>query len=134
MTDNLHARIRIEFVTATIEMARASQCSKRHAAMIVRGNRVIGAGINYTKTHPAGKRSGSRYWTYHAEVAALSRLKKDPSKPLELPARGAVLYSLRNGIEKQSRPCADCTAKAQEKGIRLMVFVNALGRLDSERL
>ena len=112
------SQIKIEFVTATIEMAKASTCSKRHAALVVRGNRVIGAGINIMKTHPGTGRRAS----YHAEFSALRRLKRDPSKPLEMPAKGAILYSFRNGFDKRSRPCSDCIQLAKEKGIKMIVF------------
>ena len=117
--------VREEFVTATIEMAKALEdngCRTKHACIIVRGNRVIGVGTNLRKSHTGGGRGT----TYHAEFRALKRSNGD--------SRGAVLYSFRNTQERWSRPCADCAAAAQERGIKLMVFTNFLGQLEAERL
>lgn len=122
-------QIREAFVSACIAMAATSTCGKRHAALVVRGNHVIAAGINIKKTH----NGGGKQLYYHAEFNALKRLKRDPSKPLEMPAKGAVLYSFRNGRDKWSRPCAECATLAQEKGVVLMVFVNYLGQIQSEK-
>src|SRR5437867_7310283 len=117
--------VREEFITATIEMARAHEPSgirAKHAAMVVHGNRVIGAGVNVSKTHTGN----GRRTTYHAEFNALKRANGD--------SKGAVLYSFRNGREKWSRPCAECMALAQERGIKLVVSVNSLGMIQAERL
>ena len=102
--------VRPEFVTAALSMAEDSLCPVKHATLVVRGRRVLAAATNKLKTHPAYPRQKS----YHAEAVALMRCNGD--------ARGAVLYSFRNGLGKKSRPCKPCMTMVKERGIRLIVY------------
>jgi deoxycytidylate deaminase len=122
---------RTEFISATMALAYDSACHKRHAAMVVKGRRVLGAATNKQKTHPAGYGIGQR--SFHAEAAAMMRAA-DSRWPENGKARnslrGCVLYSFRNGPFKKSRPCSDCIRMAMERGIKVIVY--DLGPADPE--
>jgi len=121
-----------ELVVFARQMARDSLCNKRHAALVVKGTRVLGAATNMKKTHIREFRRGHVKYkkidrprvigfdvipkSYHAEKTALMRANGN--------VKGAVLYSFRDGEFKRSRPCKDCIRVAKEHGIRYIIYDN----------
>ncbi len=122
--------VRWELVVFARQMARDSTCNKKHAALVVKGRRVLGAATNTKKTHVREFRSGRVKdkkmdrprvagfdvipKSYHAEKTALMRASGN--------TKGAVLYSFRDEPFKQSKPCKDCVRMAKAYGIRLIVY------------
>lgn len=102
------------FINEAIELASTSLCKKRHGALVVRGSRVIGRGINIDKTHPDWHQR--QRFSYHAEVRAVKRSKGS--------VEGATIYSMRDGPWKVSRPCGGCIDRMRRLGIRSVVFVS----------
>ncbi len=103
------------FVLIAQQMAKDSQCRKKHCAIIAKGQKVLSVAVNIQKTHPAGYFLGQR--SYHAEARAILRAGVN--------LRGATLYSLRDKDAVSSRPCSHCLDMIMKSGIRNIVYTIA---------
>lgn len=86
----------------------------KHGTVIAKGSRVLGFGINSTKTHP---KSNSRFKTIHSEHQALI------NSGIEV--QGAIAYVYRetkHGISAMSKPCHSCAKLLKDAGIRKVYF------------
>ena len=84
-------------------MARRSHFRIRMGAVVVRKNRVIGAGCNVLKSHPMVHKPGNFFRCIHAEIAACLNGPRD--------LEGASLYVarlLKNGEFALAKPCEAC--------------------------
>lgn len=85
----------------------------RHGCVIVRDNKVISTGFNHWKSSDK---------TVHAEMDAISKLKKTED------LRNCELYVVRIGTDlmncplKYSRPCEACSACIVKRGIRRIYY------------
>lgn len=87
----------------------------RHGAVIARGSRVLGLGINSTKTHP---KSNSRFKTIHAEHQALIN-----SGLNEINGTTAYVYrETKQGTPANSKPCTSCAELLKASGIKKVYY------------
>ena len=96
------------------KLASCSEHDKRHGAVIAKGSRVLGMGVNSKKTHPRSTKVGH---TIHAELAAVISSGGHID--------GATLYSarvLKSGQLANSKPCAHCMALLSKHRIRAVVY------------
>jgi len=99
----------------------------RHAAVVVKGGRVLSMGRNRNKTHPESVlyESGERILkTIHAELDAISRVKNKEQ------LKGATIYVARlgrNGYPGMSCPCKMCQELINKHGLKKAVFTTEYG-------
>ena len=99
----------------------------RHAAVVVKGGRVLSMGRNRNKTHPESvmRSDGERILkTIHAELDAISRVKNKEQ------LRGATIYVARlgrNGYPGMSCPCKMCQELINRHGLKKAVFTTEYG-------
>lgn len=108
-----------------IKKAVQSKCKQQHAAIIVKGGRVLGIGVNQVhnylhSTCVTGIEDDAirNLISTHAEVAAIKQVKKEHLK-------GATLYVARispGGNVSYSRPCARCEQIIRSVGIKEIVY------------
>jgi len=90
----------------------------KHGAVIVKGGRVIGVGINKNRNHPTIVSSEhiKDHCSVHAEIDALRKVKN---------VKGATIYVARinkRGEDRMSRPCNNCHNQIEKSGIRKVVY------------
>lgn len=101
-----------------VRMAETSDVTHKHGAVVVRGGAVLSLGVNRWRNRDLLEQSGpyNPHITTHAEMDALSRV----SNP-----RGVTIYVARvgkNGDEKFSRPCDNCTKAMIAAGVKSVVY------------
>lgn len=94
-------------------LAKESRHSKKMAAVVVKGGRVLALACNYVIP---GR---------HAEIRALGRRKCG--------YEGATLIVMRDG-GGVSKPCRMCFKRIQETGVSRIVFTNEEGRIVQKRV
>lgn len=100
-------------------MAELSTCNQRHAAVVIKGGRTLGVGINTTRNDPNIVDNPKVDAATHAEVAAV-RACGDPTN-----LRGATIYVARagrNGKSMMSKPCPLCQDFLDNLGIKKVVY------------
>lgn len=103
------------FMELTRIIAAGSECTPQHAAIIVKGNRVLAVSTNVQKTHPIFLKYHHAYVkTIHAEARVLTRGDFE----------NCILYSARNikGSFGLSKPCQTCMSLLVAAKIRTLVF------------
>ena len=112
---NKFLRLAIRRITGT---KYSEHIQHRHAAVIVKGGRVLAVGRNRDKTHPDSifYNDGERILkTIHAEFDAISRVK-DKSQ-----LKGATIYIARmgrSGHPGMSCPCEMCQGLISKYGFK----------------
>lgn len=106
------------FLDLAVKVAGSSDVTHRHGAVVVKSGKPVSVGINKWRNRDLIAQGGdyNPNLTVHAEVDALSRVS-DP--------RGAVIYVARvgkNGDEKFSRPCDNCTKALIKAGVKAVVY------------
>ena len=101
-----------------VKLADTSEVTRQHGAVLVKGGRVLGLGVNKWRNRDmlATIVEYSEHLTVHAEIDALARVAN---------ARGAVLYIARigkGGEERFSRPCDACAKAIMAAGIKQVVY------------
>lgn len=107
-----------KFLDAATTLSATSTCSRRHAAILVRGSKVVAVGVN-TERNDARFLETKKNASVHAEVACLSRARKVGN------LTGAVLYiarTTRDGQPKNSKPCGECVAAIKAAGVRKIFY------------
>jgi deoxycytidylate deaminase len=99
------------FVRLAKKCATNSEHKFQLGCVIVKNNKVIGAGWNTTKTHT---KSPQKYKTLHAEMSALFSAKKAPVKGAE----AYVFRILKNGEYALAKPCPICENMLKLAGIK----------------
>ena len=107
--------------------AQRSVARKTHGAVVVKGGRVLSMGYNKNRNHPSimqPERIKSDC-SYHAEQVAIREAGEDNVK-------GAVIYVARvkNGHDRESRPCPKCSALIERVGIKRVVFTTEAGEIN----
>jgi len=99
----------------------------RHAAVVVKGGRVLAVGRNRAKTHPDSifYEDGQRILkSIHAELDAISRVKNKEQ------LRGATIYVARlgrAGSPGMSCPCKMCQQLINKHGLKRAIFTTEYG-------
>tara|TARA_R110000796_G_scaffold22706_1_gene65537 strand:- start:47 stop:478 length:432 start_codon:yes stop_codon:yes gene_type:complete len=106
----------------------SQQILHRHAAIIVKGGRVLSVGRNRDKTHPDAigyEEDGTPYTrTIHAEMDAISRVKNKEH------LKGATIFVARKGRNNEpgmSCPCKMCQSLINKYGLKRAVFTTEYG-------
>lgn len=116
---NLSNRDRKWLHTAT-KLAKMSQCSQRHGAVVTIGGRIVSVGINSDRydARESQYEIDPNALAIHAEIAALKALGNE--------ARGAKVYisrwmhkSYKTGL---SRPCDNCYEALVEAGVKTIIY------------
>jgi deoxycytidylate deaminase len=121
---NKFLRLAIRRITGT---KYSEHIQHRHAAVIVKGGRVLAVGRNRDKTHPDSifYNDGERILkTIHAEFDAISRVK-DKSQ-----LKGATIYIARmgrSGHPGMSCPCEMCQGLINKYGFKKAVYTTDYG-------
>lgn len=109
------------------KMALNSCVMHKHCACLFQGDKVLAQGVNkHFRIKPLDNKS--KYLAIHAEVDALSSVKKKLLK-------GADILVIRVGSKSNlcnSRPCNSCIEKLQQKGIRKAYYSNSKGDIVCE--
>jgi len=108
-------------------LATKSEARNTHGAIVVKGGRVMGTGFNKNRNHPAivSPEHIKTDCSYHAEEVAIREAGEDN-------IRGAVIYVARvkNGHDRESRPCPKCSALIKKVGIKRVVFTTEAGEIN----
>jgi deoxycytidylate deaminase len=106
------------FVMRATQLAlKSPSTDHRHGCVIVKDGRIVSEGYNHKWTH------FRHAYSIHAEVHALSRLKK---KRHVMPS--CEMYVVRIGSDRMgnplkfSKPCPDCTRAIEKAGIRRIYY------------
>ncbi len=112
------------------ELAFTSKCNPRtrHGALIVRGGRIVGRGVNKDRNDPEFSKAPGSAFAVHAEIDALRNAGNTPVK-------GATIYVARVGSSgdlRMSRPCASCQAALKAAGVKTVVYtIDSMMSLDT---
>lgn len=100
-----------------IKLANRSNRKHQHAALIFKGNSILGIGNNDETTH--------------AEIHALFNARWDGNKYDNNRVKGAKIISIRskNGILKIAYPCEFCLKTIHRAGIRWVIYSDEDGLL-----
>lgn len=115
------------FSTA-LELARNSELTYKHGAVIAAGSRILSMRVNKRISHPIQLRYNEHTISIHAEARAI----------LNAPTAvaGTTLYSARvgkSGLAANSKPCVHCLSFMLDAGISAVVF-SEQGKLVKVRL
>jgi len=101
-----------------IRLAELSDCKMRHGAVVIKGGRVLGVGINVMKNDPNIVPDPKTQSSVHAECAAIRACGNTD-------LRGATLYVARigkDGKPAMSKPCINCQKALRDRGIKKVFY------------
>lgn len=102
---DLEARDRRFLMLAKKAAAKSSFRKKQVGVLLVKGNKIVVQAHNYA-SHTVHLEypgiDGFKYWSLHAEIAALNSAKEDARKTT------AYLFGFKNGRPGNSKPCPLC--------------------------
>ena len=104
------------FLQFAARLASTSECNYKHAAIIVKGGRVLGTGVNRTRNFCLNVDDPERCSSIHAEIAALKRCKD---------VKDATIYIARvnrQGETRMSKPCNLCQEALDLAGVKKIVY------------
>lgn len=104
-------------------LASKSKANKKHGAVIVKSNRVLGAGFNKDKNHPLhiSEEHIATHASRHAEIEAI--------RDAGWNVKGAVLYVARVnnfGYDRDSKPCQRCSIIIEETQIKRVIYTESV--------
>lgn len=104
-----------------IELAKISECTNKHGAVITIGGKIVAVGINRMRNDPSQfpvSHFEPNDISVHAEVAALRALGGE--------AKGAKIYIARwhgkTCKTSLSRPCDNCYAALVDAGVKEIIY------------
>jgi deoxycytidylate deaminase len=103
------------------QLCEASGLRQRHAAVVLRGTKVVAYGVNRNKTHPMAKKfSKNPEAIYlHAELDAIVRALTLVGPRAIVGATIAVCRTTRDGRYADSRPCEGCQRAIEAFGLKV---------------
>lgn len=102
-----------KYLDLACKLARQSECSIKHGAVLVKGGSVVAVGFNKPRNNSV---TGGGFYTTHAEIDCINQAGK---------TLGATLYVARinsRGAPMFSRPCENCMKAIQKAGIRKVYY------------
>ena len=105
----------IRFLQQAKKIANLSNERFKVGAIVTKGNRILGLGVNVNKTHP---KSNGRFKTLHAEHSAILDAGLN-----EL--QGSTVYvfrSTKDTLPANSKPCPSCYKLLKEAGVKEVYF------------
>jgi deoxycytidylate deaminase len=103
------------------KVARSSDCTVKHGALIFKSGRILSSAANRKVTHPESFRWSAdpkKLVTIHAEQRALILSRTS--------LRGATLVSVRLNGNKCSKPCPMCAALMRDAGIAHVIYFDGV--------
>lgn len=100
-----------------VKVAELSDVKMKHGSAIYKSGRLVSVGKNSSRTHGTFITGYETDYSEHAEISAMRQAKGD--------LNGAVLYVARvnrDGSERMSRPCDNCTTAIISAGIKKVVY------------
>lgn len=109
------------YLSVASYLASQSKCRMKHGAVVVRGGRVLGVGVNKERNHPmiVSTNHIKDHCSVHAEIDAI-RKARDVS--------GATVYVARvnkRGQSRDSKPCSNCYDTMTNLGIRKIIYTTS---------
>ena len=106
------------YLKLAVNAALSSKERRKHGAVVVKSNRVLGIGVNKFRNHPdiIPEHLIKTSCSTHAEIDALNKTKN---------TKGATIYVARVnnlGDSMFSRPCNYCYRAIREAGIKEVVY------------
>lgn len=104
-----------------------------HAAIIVKGGRILSSGTNNKKRNKFVHLHYAHYSGFHAESAAIYRALHEHKTDL----KDAVVYVVRvrkDGSVANSKPCKHCQKLLTKYGVRRALYSNDIGGMEMMRL
>lgn len=103
-------------------LAGKSKAKKKHGAIVVKANRVLGVGYNKDRNHPLSisEEHIKDHASIHAEVDAIKDAKWN--------VKGATLYVARvnnHGKDRESKPCQRCKIIIEESEIKRVIYTES---------
>ena len=105
------------FLNRAKKLAATSECRIKHGCIIVKGGSVVAVSTNKYRNNPDSMSDPNADSSYHAEIAALKKVKGGLT--------GAVAYIARVnnfGAPRMSRPCQRCMVALKEAGVKRVIF------------
>ncbi len=117
-------------IKIAIEEAEKSNFRYKVGAVIFKSNRIYSKGHNYqsrpnNNLHPALRHP---YYTVHAEIDAISKLKRDDCSQLNLLV--VRITGKRNVRLAMSKPCIPCQKALKFMNFRRIYFSNELSQIE----
>lgn len=108
----------IYFLNCARQLAAMSLEKNRHGCVIVRNGNIVGMGINKFRNNPENVTPEhiKLNCSLHAETVAIRQAGNN--------CRGAVLYVARvntQGIDRNSKPCINCSEVIRAAGIKRVI-------------
>jgi tRNA(Arg) A34 adenosine deaminase TadA len=111
------------------ELARLSTCRQKHGAIIVKGGRIVGVGVNTFRNLPISDFPSDSYTT-HAESAALRSVKQyrqvgkigHTDTDFLVGSKLYVARVNRRNVASLSRPCDGCYSELLKAGIKEIIY------------
>lgn len=104
----------VRYYEMALKVARLSDCSSLHGAVIVRGGNVLSLACNRRVTHPVASRLKPFATSIHAEQRALILAQTD--------CKHGTLYSARSNGLNLGKPCALCMQLIITAQIKTVVY------------
>jgi len=109
----------VNFLNLARLIADLSEERKKHGAVVVKSGRVVGTGFNKFKNHPltVSPNHIKTHCSRHAEQEAIKQAGKH--------TKGAILYVARvnrQGLDRNSKPCAICDRLITKSGIKKVIY------------
>jgi len=93
----------------------------KHAAIIVKGGKIMSWGINQSRFYNIGRVSMT---SACAECTTIRMYKKVYNRNI---SNRAVMYITARNIQKLSRPCSQCVHVIKKSGLRLIWYTSPKG-------
>ena len=108
------------FLARAITIAEQGTERHRHGAIVVKGGRVIGLGVNTFRNHANNVTNPARESSYHAEINAMGSAS----------VKGATVYVARLTRTDRvgvSKPCFNCYTEMIERGVKRVIWTGDEG-------
>lgn len=110
-----------KFLARAVELSKTSECVLKHAAILVKGSKVVSSGINSIRNDPYFMEDATAklHAAEHAEIHCLRLAKKIDN------LSGAIIYiarTNRKGDPMNSKPCLRCIKAIKAAGIRKIFY------------
>lgn len=107
-----------DIIDTLIREAQKSECSYKHAALLLHNNKIVSIGYN---RHVCHEKDVQKRWTIHAEVDCLVKLPRR----LRSKCKEMKMYVIRvdkDGHLRLSEPCFKCTELIQKYTVKNVYY------------
>ena len=100
-----------EFIDIAIKEAKKSPMYRKHGAVLIYRNKIVGKGHNVY--HNYKRKKNGKYFSIHAEVMAIKKCNYNILDKCVM-----IVVRVSGGEQKSSRPCKDCQRYLKKMKIR----------------